>query len=443
MFGKLAELGKAELGKLMQQQQGGGQQQQQQQQYQQGGYPGQQVQQGGYPGPQYQQQGGYPGQQVQQGGYPGPQYQQQPQGGYPGQYAQQPQGGYPGAGQYQQQPQQQLYQQQTVYAQAPGQGYGQPQQQLPAPAAMIPGGGKRRALFIGINYRGQSGELRGCHQDVKNVKAYVDHHFGGHEELILTDEPGKQPHELPTRANITNAMKWLVSNAQPGDHFFLHYSGHGGSVKDTSGDEEDGNDETIVPLDYQNAGQMTDDELHVLLCDPLPQGSILMAIFDSCHSGTVLDLPFTYKLDANDNVIEIDNRVAAGKALLNGGLKWMKGDKRGALQSGMEAVGFIMKEIQKPKGQEQQKDGQGEGLRGNNNKITRGTVIQWSGCRDEQDGSATGALSWAFLQAIGRVQNPTYVQLLREVRTILRGKYTQVPQLSCGFQMDLNTPFLL
>lgn len=35
--------------------------------------------------------------------------------------------------------------------------------------------------------------------------------------------------------------------------------GHGGSVRDTNGDEADNMDETLVPVDYTKAGQITDD----------------------------------------------------------------------------------------------------------------------------------------------------------------------------------------
>lgn len=45
--------------------------------------------------------------------------------------------------------------------------------------------------------------------------------------------------------------------------FFFHYSGHGGRVKDTDGDEDDGYDETIYPVDFQQyegeSGQIVDD----------------------------------------------------------------------------------------------------------------------------------------------------------------------------------------
>jgi hypothetical protein len=39
----------------------------------------------------------------------------------------------------------------------------------------------------------------------------------------------------PTRRNILNALGWLVSDAQPGDSLFFHYSGHGSQVRDYNG----------------------------------------------------------------------------------------------------------------------------------------------------------------------------------------------------------------
>lgn len=45
--------------------------------------------------------------------------------------------------------------------------------------------------------------------------------------------------------------------------FFFHFSGHGGRVKDTDGDEDDGYDETIYPVDHDryqgDSGQIVDD----------------------------------------------------------------------------------------------------------------------------------------------------------------------------------------
>lgn len=50
--------------------------------------------------------------------------------------------------------------------------------------------------------------------------------------------------------------------------------------------------ETILPTDHRNAGQIVDDELNRALVNPVPPGVRLHAIIDACHSGTALDLPY-------------------------------------------------------------------------------------------------------------------------------------------------------
>jgi len=130
--------------------------------------------------------------------------------------------------------------------------------------------GKRKALFIGINYVGQKGELRGCINDVKNIRAFLESHYPIDEVKVLTDDQTGSPDNMPTRANILAGFKWLRASAQPGDSLILHYSGHGGSQKDTDGDEEDGMDETLCPVDYARAGVIVDDEVHDVLVRGLP-----------------------------------------------------------------------------------------------------------------------------------------------------------------------------
>lgn len=114
------------------------------------------------------------------------------------------------------------------------------------------------------------------------------------EDMVVLTDASRDPRSIPTRQNITAAMHWLVRGAQPGDALFFEYSGHGGQAKASQGDEADGMNETILPVDYATAGQMEDDELHSIMVRPLPMGCRLTAIFDSCHSGTVLDLPYVY-----------------------------------------------------------------------------------------------------------------------------------------------------
>ena len=71
-------------------------------------------------------------------------------------------------------------------------------------------------------------------------------------------------------------------------------------MRDTSGDEKDGYDETLIPLDYQTSGQIRDDDLlrHVVVA--MKAGVFVTSIMDCCHSGTVLDLPYNFKADGEE-----------------------------------------------------------------------------------------------------------------------------------------------
>lgn len=86
--------------------------------------------------------------------------------------------------------------------------------------------GRRKALLVGVNYFGQSGELKGCINDVHNVSNFLKERYGYRSEdmVILTDDQ-QQAMSIPTRQNILRAMQWLVSGAQPNDALFFHYSG--------------------------------------------------------------------------------------------------------------------------------------------------------------------------------------------------------------------------
>lgn len=59
-------------------------------------------------------------------------------------------------------------------------------------------------------------------------------------------------------------------------------------------------------------------------------------------------------------------------------------------------------------------------------------------------GQATGAMSWSFREAYKQGgPNQTYVELLGNIRKLLYGKYTQVPQMSTGHRMDMKTTFTM
>lgn len=162
------------------------------------------------------------------------------------------------------------------------------------------GGGVRRAVLIGINYRGQEGELAGCHNDVKNIRKYLVEREGFREQniTVLMDD-GK--HKNPSRNNILQAYRRLVKDCQKGDVAFCHYSGHGGRLEDDNGDEDDGYDETLIPVDFQKAGQIRDDDLLKILVHPMAAGVTMTCLMDCCHSGTVLDLPYKFSPPGEDD----------------------------------------------------------------------------------------------------------------------------------------------
>jgi hypothetical protein len=88
------------------------------------------------------------------------------------------------------------------------------------------GTGRRKALFIGINYFGQRGQLRRCINDVKNMSIYLSSYFGyQRENMVLLTDDQHNPLSQPTKVNILKAMHWLVKGARPNDSLFFQYLG--------------------------------------------------------------------------------------------------------------------------------------------------------------------------------------------------------------------------
>ncbi|PFH46906.1 hypothetical protein AMATHDRAFT_198818 [Amanita thiersii Skay4041] len=144
--------------------------------------------------------------------------------------------------------------------------------------------GRKKALCIGINYQGQPNSLRGCINDARRVRKYlIDYHGFHSDDIILLTDVGNAS-GVPTRKNILKCMRWLVKDVRKGDSLFFHYSGHGGQVRDRDGDEEDGWDEVIYPLDFRQHGHITDDDMHDIMVKPLPEGCRLTVRFNTLSS---------------------------------------------------------------------------------------------------------------------------------------------------------------
>ncbi|KAK3066817.1 hypothetical protein LTR53_016670 [Teratosphaeriaceae sp. CCFEE 6253] len=312
-------------------------------------------------------------------------------------------------------------------------------------------GPRRKSLLIGINYVGSRHQLEGCHQDVHNIHQFLsdmDYPDDPHSQVIMRDDPYTDPRGpfWPNGHNLLAAMQWLVS--EPGTINFLHYSGHGGQV--ASDDyRASGFDDTIVPADFETNGQVPSNLLHHLLVSKLPPNSSLFIVFDCCHSGSAIELPYVFRADEDGNVNQLDNVQAgmrlmgAASHLIQGGFTMGSVNEAEGLLAG--ATDFFRGLSHRPGRTDQY------GLRESDTYDeyeSEGVKRVWmySGCRDDQTsadasiaGSHVGAMSWAFLETM-REYGPrqSYVQVLQNTREVLRGRYQQVPQLSVGFEGDLN-----
>jgi len=253
---------------------------------------------------------------------------------------------------------------------------------------------EKMALIIGINYIGTQYRLNGCINDAKNLRNYLvnNHNFTNDEIIFMTDENIPRKHNLksslnniknkPTKQNIFNAFD-LIIEKQPKKLWFS-YSGHGILQIDTNGDEESGQDGCLCPCDFEKTGFVLDDEILVFL-KKLPKTSIVFSLIDACHSGTILDLPYT--IDTN-NIINSKN---------------------------------IEQYVDLP------------------------NIAMISGCRDNETSEDayinrfyTGAMTWSFFEALKINSEQTNLELVNNMIEILnKRRFSQYPLLSIS-HVDLK-----
>jgi hypothetical protein len=138
---------------------------------------------------------------------------------------------------------------------------------------------KALSLHLGLNsvsadaYGGWDGPLSACEFDATDMAAIAKT-----KDMKTTVLRTKQA----TRARFLASVRAAATVLKKGDFFFLTFSGHGGQVRDTNGDEPDRKDETWCLYD----GQLVDDELYIEL-SRFAEGVRILVLSDSCHSGTV------------------------------------------------------------------------------------------------------------------------------------------------------------
>lgn len=237
----------------------------------------------------------------------------------------------------------------------------------------------KKALLIGINYKNTKGELRGCVNDVNDLKKMLTSKYNYSSSNIRTLIDSQA-----TRKNILNQFTQLLRSGKSGETLFVSFSGHGYYWNDIyKKDEIDGKDELIVTVDNY---AIVDDELKNIIDANLKENVTLIALFDNCHSGTILDLPYHY--------------FKENKEMIHHSLC----------------------------------------------KDTKGTVVCLSGCRDDQvsmdaylQGDFNGALTFHFVEMLSQNHSLTWKKLVDSLRINLQEKkFNQVPQITCGRKMDLD-----
>jgi hypothetical protein len=167
----------------------------------------------------------------------------------------------------------------------------------------------KKALLIGIDYTSiPSVALNGCIYDVINInRMLVDAYDYRSANITVLRDDINNPTTLPTKANIMNNLISLASQSANLEEVWIHYSGHGSQIPDKNKDEISGYDSILVPLDYQSKGFIVDDDL-LNIIKTFACKTILM--FDSCHSGSVCDLPWSFQYVSPTNWIKTKNNSA-------------------------------------------------------------------------------------------------------------------------------------
>lgn len=241
---------------------------------------------------------------------------------------------------------------------------------------------RKKALLVGINYANTPYALSGCVNDVKRMQTWLSSR--GFECQLLVEEPST------TKASILQAFTSLVQSATAGDLLFFYYSGHGSYTFDKNGDETDGRDETVIASDLQ---EVVDDDFKRILSTHLKEKVTLVGMFDSCHSGTMLDLKFTYMDSTHYDAFTENDKTSECK----------------------------------------------------------GNVLMISGCADSQTSAEAwigqevqGAMTWCFLNTLQERPTSTWRELLVSMRDALReASYTQIPQLTTDSFFNIDSTVFL
>lgn len=243
---------------------------------------------------------------------------------------------------------------------------------------------KKVAVLIGIDYYAYPDiQLRGSINDTINMRNMLIDAYGYEPaNIIMLRDDFKTQSTLPTCSNIVNTLNKVAAQSKNLQELWIHYSGHGSQISNTNkAISADSEIQCIIPSDYRTSRCILDVELLNIVKNVSCRTVLL---FDSCHSGTVCNLPWMimYNSPTSFSRITVNNTVLANP-----------------------------------------------------------NIVMFSGCKDSQtsldaysalEAESVGAFTNAFLECLRmNGHNVSFMLLYRDICSYLASNgYTQVPLLS-------------
>lgn len=188
------------------------------------------------------------------------------------------------------------------------------------------------ALLIGINaYPNPDDRLNGCVKDVHDINGFLETQSEHIRVKILTAtqsedctifKPKEDPMSWPTHRNVTSALNDILSDADPGNCVYVHFSGHG-SRKDDNQDKAYINSTKPVALVLLSGQQdskppcqyLWGRELANTLKNMVQKGLVVTLVLDCCFSGSVMRRGEVVRFLAYDDVVDNAFPTEAPKCL--------------------------------------------------------------------------------------------------------------------------------
>eukprot|EP00004_Rigifila_ramosa_P009812 TRINITY_DN2154_c0_g1_i4.p1 TRINITY_DN2154_c0_g1~~TRINITY_DN2154_c0_g1_i4.p1 ORF type:complete len:312 (+),score=58.01 TRINITY_DN2154_c0_g1_i4:719-1654(+) len=298
-------------------------------------------------------------------------------------------------------------------------------------------------------------QLRGCCNDSRLLQRALTELYGFTDIQMMLDDDARTV--KPTAENIIAAISALSRRAAAGDAVVIAFSGHGTQIPDTSGTEKDGMDEALmahpaVGNQFRAEDLVLDNVLHSLI-EQFPSDCNLTAIFDCCHSGTMLDHNTIIIEGSKDGKVYAPRQPSQLSTMfVPRGVHWSKIDFGGyfggirmqaaqMFHGAREGLSGLKSRLKSLVGRQQQDHGLRD-LKAEGVQVSPDKGILITGCQDNEEAGDylcpenqeyQGVMTYMLVKTLRANPDVTYRELVTRIRSQLsEANYPQNPCLSCA-----------